>query len=208
MTFKIMILSRVRIVSCFLNVSRQRSTSTKFTTMPVNVEIKAYIPDIKSLRETAEKLSDAGCTVLKQEDTFFVTPAGRLKLRQSQGKQAQLIYYKRSDQTGPKVSNYHVSVTDDAENLKITLGKAYGIKGTVRKTRYLYMVGQTRVHVDSVEGLGDFMELEVEMKPGQAMEEGQEIANDLMTKLGIKESDLIEGAYMDLILEKQNTNEN
>ena len=44
-----------------------------------------------------------------------------------------------------------------------TLGKALGVKGRVKKTRLLYMVGQTRVHVDEVEGLGNFMELEVSL---------------------------------------------
>ena len=73
----------------------------------------------------------------------------------------------------------------------------------VKKTRWLYLVGQTRVHCDSVEGLGDFAELEVVLKDDQTVEEGEKIAKDLMTKLGIDDpSKLISGAYMDLILNK------
>ncbi len=69
----------------------------------------------------------------------------------------------------------------------------------LRKTRYLFLVGQTRVHLDSVEGLGQFMELEVVMQEGQSDAEGQTIAEGLMTELGVEQSDLLEGAYMDLL---------
>jgi predicted adenylyl cyclase CyaB len=76
---------------------------------------------------------------------------------------------------------------------------AYGIRGIVRKTRYLYLVDQTRVHLDEVEGLGQFMELEVVMQEGQSDAEGQLIAEGLMAVLGVERSDLLEGAYMDLL---------
>ncbi|MBN3321162.1 JIP2 protein, partial [Atractosteus spatula] len=73
----------------------------------------------------------------------------------------QLIFYERPDVVGPKLSNYSISVTNDPDGLKKVLSDALGVKGTVKKERHLYMVGQTRVHVDAVEGLGHFMELEV-----------------------------------------------
>ena len=87
----------------------------------------------------------------------------------------------------------------DTENLKRVLQLAYGIRGVVRKTRYLYIVGQTRVHLDDVEGLGHFMELEVVMQEAQSDAVGQKIAEGLMNSLGVGKSDLLEGAYMDLI---------
>ncbi|TSN57744.1 hypothetical protein Baya_9074 [Bagarius yarrelli] len=82
------------------------------------------------------------------------------------------------------------------------LSDALGQVGEVKKERRLYIVGQTRVHVDTVEGLGDFMELEVVMKENQSTEEGVTIAHQLMQDLGVKKEDLIDGAYMDLILAK------
>ena len=72
----------------------------------------------------------------------------------------------------------------------------------VRKERRLFLVGQTRIHLDRVDNLGDFVELEVVMEPTQTMEDGVEIAYRLMEALGISESDLIDCAYIDL-LEKQ-----
>ena len=76
---------------------------------------------------------------------------------------------------------------------------AYGIRGIVRKTRYLYLVGQTRIHLDDVEGLGKFMELEVVLREGQSDAEGRAIAEGLMASLGVERGDRIEGAYMDLL---------
>ena len=167
--------------------------------MPTNIEIKARIRDFADLKRRAEAISDSHLEVIPQEDTFFVTPKGRLKLRILAPDRAQLVYYERPDWDGPKRSDYFIFNTNDPENLKTALSLALGIRGVVRKTRYLYMVGQTRVHLDDVEGLGQFMELEVVLRDGQSDAEGQAIANDLMKKLGIGPTDLIEGAYMDLL---------
>ena len=167
--------------------------------MPSNIEIKARIRDFAEIKSRAARLSDISPQVIPQEDTFFSTPQGRLKLRVISESQGQLIYYRRPDQEGPKRSNYHISHTSDPANLRRVLELAYGIRGVVRKTRYLYLVGQTRVHLDDVEGLGQFLELEVVMRDGQADAEGEAIAKALMASLGVEKSDLLEGAYMDLL---------
>lgn len=70
---------------------------------------------------------------------------------------------------------------------------------TVVKTRVLYLVGQTRVHLDSVDGLGDFLELEVVLRPGQEVADGQAVAADLMERLGIRDVDLCSTAYADML---------
>lgn len=167
--------------------------------MPSNIEVKARARNFAEIKARAEKLSDTSVEVIPQEDIFFNTPQGRLKLRVLVGEKGQLIYYTRPDQEGPKRSDYHISYSTDPANLKRVLELAYGIRGVVRKTRYLYMVGQTRVHLDDVEGLGQFMELEVVMRDGQSDSEGQAIAEDLLERLGVEKSDLLEGAYMDLL---------
>lgn len=169
--------------------------------MPSNIEIKAYARNFEHIRSRAEKLSDTPVMVIPQEDTFFNTPRGRLKLR-ILADHAQLIYYTRPDQDGPKRSDYHITSSNDPENLKRVLELAYGIRGVVQKTRYLYLVGQTRIHLDDVHGLGQFMELEVVMQEGQSDAEGREIAEALMSALGVEGSDLIDGAYMDLLEKK------
>jgi predicted adenylyl cyclase CyaB len=167
--------------------------------MPTNIEIKARVHDLNGLRTRAEALSDTPVQVIPQEDTFFHTPKGRLKLRRLQPDLAQLVFYERPDQDGPKRSNYHIFETSDPQGLQTALRLALGVRGVVRKTRYLYLAGQTRIHLDDVEGLGQFMELEVVLRDGQSDAEGQAIAEDLMTRLGVRQEDLLEGAYMDLL---------
>ncbi|MGD0879899.1 MAG: class IV adenylate cyclase [Anaerolineales bacterium] len=171
--------------------------------MPANIEIKARVRDMAGLRARAEALSDTPVQVIPQEDTFFHTPKGRLKLRQLQPDQAQLVYYERPDQDGPKRSNYFIYATSDPQGLLTTLTMALGVRGVVRKTRYLYLCGQTRIHLDDVEGLGQFMELEVVLREGQTDAEGQSIAEGLMTRLGVRQEDLLEGAYIDLLEKSQ-----
>lgn len=167
--------------------------------MPTNIEIKAHARDFEEIRSRAETLSDTDVEVIPQEDIFFNVPQGRLKLRVLAPGHGELIYYTRPDQEGPKRSDYHIAHTSDPEDLKYVLELAYGIRGVVKKIRYLYLVDQTRIHLDDVEGLGQFMELEVVMRDGQSDAEGEKIADRLMTSLGVEKSDLIEGAYMDMI---------
>jgi predicted adenylyl cyclase CyaB len=170
--------------------------------MATNIEIKAKIPDFAALQQRVEALSDTPVKVLNQEDTFFNTPQGRLKLRVLAPNLGYLIYYERPDATGPKASNYFLSKTDEPDTLKIALTNALGVRGVVRKRRLLYMVGNTRIHLDQVEGLGACLEFEVVLQDGQTPEQGEAIANDLMVQLGIQASDLVQGAYIDLLEEK------
>jgi predicted adenylyl cyclase CyaB len=167
--------------------------------MSANIEIKARADDFEGLKARAASLSDQPLAVIPQEDTFFTTQKGRLKLRILAPDLGYIIYYERPDQSGPKRSDYHLVETHCPEKLKATLSLALGVRGVVRKTRYLYMVGQTRIHLDVVEGLGQFMELEVVLKEGQDDAEGQAIAEDLLRRLEVRKDALLEGAYMDLI---------
>ena len=101
--------------------------------------------------------------------------------------------------TAQSVRTTRIFETPDASTLKSVLTLALGIRGTVEKVRHLYVVGQTRVHLDDVKGLGQFMELEVVLEPGQTDEEGRGIAESLLSSLGIDRQDLLESAYMDLL---------
>jgi adenylate cyclase len=137
---------------------------------------------------------------LEQEDTFFACPRGRLKLRRFGGcAQAELIYYERPESPGPKESRYIVHPTADADGLREVLAAAFDVRGVVRKRRMVYLVGPTRVHLDQVEGLGEFVELEVVLQPQQDSAEGIGIAHELMAKLGISANQLIDRAYIDLL---------
>jgi predicted adenylyl cyclase CyaB len=167
--------------------------------MPANIEIKASVPDPERLRIAAERLSDTPPEIIEQHDTFFPCARGRLKLRQFSPESAELIAYSRADVAGTKQSDYLIVPTARPAELLAALSAALGVQQTVIKTRVLLLVGQTRIHLDSVQGLGSFVELEVVLRDGQAAEEGHQIARELMAALDIREVDLIEGAYADLL---------
>lgn len=112
---------------------------------------------------------------------------------------AELIYYNRIDQEGPKISQYEISVTNDPEGLRKILKNAYGIRNTVVKTRHLYMSGRTRIHFYVVDSLGKFIELEVVLSDSEEQIEGEKEAQKLMRQLGIKNEQLIKVAYVDLL---------
>lgn len=171
--------------------------------MPSNIEIKARVSDPEALREVAKQLADAPCEVLRQEDVFFQAARGRLKLRMVPGGAGELIHYERPDDAGASQSHYRIFETTDTETLRAVLADALGELVTVRKSRALWLVGQTRIHLDRVEGLGDFMELEVVLRPGQSPDEGRAVAAGLMERLGIRETDLVACAYADLLLQQR-----
>jgi len=168
--------------------------------MKRNVEIKARVADLAAVRRVVVTLADSGPMELEQEDTFFVCPCGRLKLRRFGGcAQAELIYYERAEVAGPKESRYVVHPTADPEGLREVLAAALGIGGVVRKRRAVYLIGPTRVHLDEVEGLGSFVELEVVLQPQQRAAQGQAVAHELMARLGISPDQLVDRAYVDLL---------
>ena len=167
--------------------------------MATNVEIKASVKDWEGLRTRVATLSDTEGELIIQEDTFFHAPRGRLKLRVLSPEQGMLVYYERANVAGPKASHYTISTTTEPDTLKSALSQALGVRGIVNKQRWLYVIGSTRVHLDQVETLGNFLELEVVLGRGQSVTEGELIAVDLMTQLGIAPQDLVVGAYIDLM---------
>ena len=171
--------------------------------MPRNVEIKARVRQPDRLLDAVLDLADKGPTVFAQDDTFFACPNGRLKLRAFSDGEGQLIFYRRDDREGPKLSEYVIAKTTEPDALRATLALAYGATGRVRKTRTLCLIGQTRVHLDDVEGLGHYVELEVVLTPEQSVDDGQAIADDLMTKLGIAPAALVTHAYVDLLARRK-----
>ena len=170
--------------------------------MARNIEIKAKIKNIAGLTAKVAELADKGPVEIYQDDTFFGCHNGRLKLRTFSTTAAELIFYRRPDQTGPKESVYSISPVTAPDKIREVLSQAYGQTGRVIKHRTLFLIGRTRVHLDKVEGLGDFLELEVVLAENEASADGAAVANDLLHKLGIPADNLIEGAYVDLLKQR------
>jgi predicted adenylyl cyclase CyaB len=164
-----------------------------------NVEIKARVADLAAIERRAADLADQGPFDLDQDDTFFVCPNGRLKLRQLARDRGELIHYERPDLDGPKLSNFVIAPTPDPSALREALSRAWGTAGRVVKKRRLYLAGRTRIHLDRVDGLGDFLELEVVLDPSQSATAGDAEARRIMAALGVADEDLVSGAYLDLL---------
>lgn len=113
-----------------------------------------------------------------------------------------LVQYVRPDISGPKLSTFNVLDVNEPEKLRQMLAASLGVLGEVKKTRFLFLYEQTRIHLDKVDGLGTFMEFEVCLRPEQTTDDGTAIANDLMKVFKLAENDLLFGAYMDELLQK------
>jgi predicted adenylyl cyclase CyaB len=167
--------------------------------MPRNIELKARAADPRRQREAASALSEAAPGVIRQEDYFFRLERGRLKLRILDAGRGELIYYEREDRSDPKPSEYLIAAAEDPHPLRRVLERALGLRGRVTKTRTLYRSGRTRIHLDEVEGLGTFLELEVMLRPEESAEDGIREARTLAGSLGIRTEDLLDRAYIDLL---------
>jgi predicted adenylyl cyclase CyaB len=170
--------------------------------MARNIEIKARIESVESVAPKAAALAKAGPIEIAQDDTFFRCEAGRLKLRVLSSDSAELIFYRRANQRGPQESFYLRSPSAAPDSLRECLSLAYGQIGRVRKQRTLFLVDRTRLHLDRVEGLGHFLELEVPLAEDEPAEFGIREAVKIMQKLGVEPAQLVEGAYLDLLAVK------
>jgi len=113
--------------------------------MPRNAEIKARVDDLEAIKARAKELSGTDGTEIAQSDTFFKVSNGRLKLRHLKGDPAQLIFYSRSDQEGPKLSDYNLAESHVPEDLSKVLDMAIGIRGKVQ-TFALYIFQDCGIH--------------------------------------------------------------
>ncbi len=167
--------------------------------MPRNIEIKARIGDLDGLERKVAGIADSGPVAIDQDDTFFGCEAGRLKLRTFSANRGELIFYERADEAGPKECFYLIAKTSEPETLREILALAYRETGRVLKRRTLYLSGRTRIHLDRVQDLGDFLELEVVLTDGESAKDGIAEARGILCRLGIEDSSLIEGACVDLL---------
>jgi len=167
--------------------------------MPRNIEIKARISSVDAVMAKVRSIADQGPWELRQDDTYFACAGGRLKLRTGLKNGGELIYYRRDNQAAPKQSFYQRFPTSDPKSLRELLIEALGEVGRVEKIRTLFLRGRTRIHLDRVGGLGDFLELEVVLPEDEPSAAGIGEANELLKQLGVDSSQLIEGSYLDLL---------
>jgi adenylate cyclase class 2 len=166
-----------------------------------NIEIKAYIDNVEDASQIAATITENKIPIkLSQTDTYFNVPRGRLKLREhAKGdRDSELIYYMRSDEPGPRPSDYWIVEVRNPAELKELLSNALGVKAVVKKERTVFLFRNVRIHLDRVEGLGTFLEFEEVLAEGS--QPGQDdLIPRLMRDFSVKEKDLIRESYCDLI---------
>jgi len=210
------------------------------------IEIKAYVDDYQALCQRVAALANrtppadfkfvtpykAGqAPVLSvantpidriQDDTFFNCRSGRLKLRSS-GQYHDLIFYRRENDYGPSESLYQFAPTKNPAALRTSLTSAFGEAGRVKKFRRTFRVGSSIIHLDRVGGLGDFIEIKVELDthsqcslPATSLgsrtsssaltaQKGAQLVENWMSLLDVDLFQLVDGAYVDLINERDQT---
>ncbi len=169
--------------------------------MSAKVELKARIASVDALLPRAAALADDPPQRIHQDDTFFDVTYGRLKLRVFADGSGELIHYLRPDDPGSGRDGCVSAPVIDPDALRATLARACGEIGRVRKQRTLVLVGRSRIHLDRVEGLGDFVEIEVVLGAGQSEAEGRASALALLGEMGVGADALVGRAYLDLLAE-------
>jgi adenylate cyclase class 2 len=166
----------------------------------LNVEIKARCNNPDAIRNYLlnNNADFKGADV--QTDTYFNVQHGRLKLREG-NIENNLIYYERNNQAGPKSSDFILTKVPDAVHLKESLSKAIGIKVVVKKKREIYYINNVKFHIDEVDGLGSFAEIEAgNIGNDLTREELLKQCEFYMLQFGIEEKNLIEVSYSDMML--------
>ncbi len=165
--------------------------------MPTNLELKVKLNSFNGTKNHLKKISAKFIRTLNQKDVYYKTHSGLLKLRIENGKQS-IIKYVRNEKSRDRFSDYHY--------LKLTFGNAedffkgiFPVEAVVQKKRMLYMFNNTRVHLDAVKNLGNFLELETLVINGKP--DAKKRFNQIIKLLKLNEYEEIRKSYRDLIME-------
>lgn len=165
----------------------------------LNVEIKAKCKNPDFVREILKDRNARFIGTDHQIDTYFKVEQGRLKLREGNIENS-LIFYQRPDQAGPKQSKVNLYKTNAGNQLKAVLTSALKTWATVDKKRSIYFIDNVKFHVDEVQSLGSFVEIEAIDKDGSIGQERLlEQCNYYLELLQIEEDDLVDRSYSDML---------
>ncbi|MEZ4381990.1 MAG: class IV adenylate cyclase [Nannocystaceae bacterium] len=169
--------------------------------MKRNLEIKARLRDRTRARAAAIELGARPSRVEAQRDTFFCAAKGRLKLREIAGESAWLIGYDRGDRTAARISSYTLVEIADPQGLTEALAATVGIRGQVIKEREILLWRNVRIHLDAVQGLGDYLEYEAVLSDAAGEDEASSARSlaRLCATMGIADEDRVAVAYADLL---------
>jgi predicted adenylyl cyclase CyaB len=163
-----------------------------------NLEAKFRLADHSAAQECALAIGFEPRGILIQRDTFFVVTRGKLKLRE-QTDGAWLIHYRRGEQEELQLSDYAIVPVANPAALRMMLADALGVLAEVRKQRTLMIRRNVRLHLDRVEDLGDFGEIEAVLAEGVTPHAFHREVATILDDLGVASSDLLERSYFELM---------
>jgi len=177
-----------------MNTARRSSSGPRR-----NVELKARDPDPEATLARALRAGATDHGVIRQRDTYFAVPQGRLKLREEEPGGARLISYRRPDAADERVSDYRLVPVADPDGLRAALAETCGVRVEVVKRRRLLLWETVRIHLDEVEGLGSFLELEAVAEPDSDLSSERARVAHLRAALDIADAALQAGSYADAV---------
>jgi adenylate cyclase, class 2 len=163
-----------------------------------NVEFKAELRDIGLARSICRAVGAQQIGTLEQTDTYFRLPDARLKRRETTGEETEWILYDRPNQVGAKVSTFHIYSEDEAAERFGEMHRRPWI--VVKKRRELWMLDQVRIHLDDVDGLGQFLELEALLSARQKRDDAEEAMFELRKQFAPVLGEQVAVGYSDLLV--------
>ncbi|WP_428382650.1 class IV adenylate cyclase [Nevskia ramosa] len=166
-----------------------------------NLEAKFRLPDHAAAQAAAIATGYRREALLNQRDTFFVVASGKLKLREEARDgfpHAYLIGYGRVEREGLQLSEYQMVPVPDPEAMRSLLAGTLGVLATVAKRRTLLLCRNVRLHLDEVDGLGTYGEIEAVVPEGADPEAERAFVDATLAALGVSRAELIEGSYFEL----------
>jgi adenylate cyclase class 2 len=166
-----------------------------------NVEYKAELRDMAIARAACQAIGASHIATLEQTDTYFRVPSGRLKRRECVGETTEWIFYDRKDEARPRLSCFTIYSDSQAR-------ERFGVAPlpelvVVRKSRDLYLMDNVRIHLDTVAGLGQFLELEAMVSPGFPVAKCHALVDRLRATFGLALGEPLSCSYSDMLLQEQ-----
>ena len=167
----------------------------------LNFEFKAHLRDAAHVRATLKRLRARFVGTDHQVDTYFQIPAGRLKIRAGRIENS-LIFYRRTNSARARRSTVEMMLLPRRNSVRAILAGALGVLAVVDKRREIYFVGNVKIHLDRVRGLGTFVEVEAMTRSGDIGKVRAQAAK-FQELFAISPADIVPQSYSDLILAKR-----
>lgn len=175
------------------------SESGDRTAVRRNIELKARCLELDAARAAALAFGAQPVRREHQKDTYYHSPCGRLKIRETRGRRALMIWYQRPDETGTRASEYRLTPVGDVPRLKSALAASMGVRGEVVKRRELLRYRNVRIHLDTVDRLGTFIEYEAVLGERDSEDDAVELIAQLCDAMAIQRDNTVAGSYADLL---------